>query len=123
MVTAVLRRACLALVVAALVVLAGLSLNRVYSGWLLVQLVAGAAVAAALLSALGRRLWGWVVAIDSLGAMTGYALWAVDLSARAGGVPGDVRAFVFAGTLRTGIDGCSSRARHGDVRELATAAS
>lgn len=40
-----------------------------------------------------------------------------------GGVPGDVRAFVFAGTLRTGIDGCSSRARHGDVRELATAAS
>ncbi len=92
MVTAVLRRAGLALVVAALVVLAGLSLNRVYSGWLLVQLVAGAAVAASLLSALGRRLWGWVVATVSLGAMAGYALWAVDLSARAGGVPGDVPA-------------------------------
>lgn len=40
-----------------------------------------------------------------------------------GGVPGDVRAFVFAGPLRTGIDGCSSRARHGDVRTLAASLS
>ena len=43
MVTALLRRLSLPMVVALLIVLAAVSLNRVYSGLLLVQLVAGAA--------------------------------------------------------------------------------
>ena len=50
MVTALLRRLSLPLVVALLIVLAAVSLNRVYSGLLLVQLVAGAALGSVLVS-------------------------------------------------------------------------
>lgn len=87
----ILRRLALALVVAALVALAGLSLNRVYNGQLLVTLVAGAALGSTLISALLRRLPAFVVAPVSVLALLGYALYAINVSAQAGGVPGDLR--------------------------------
>jgi hypothetical protein len=90
MVTSIARRTALALVVAALVIVAGLSLNRVYSGPLLVQLVAGAALAAAFISAVLRRLPPWLVAPVSVLAMVGYVLLCVRVSAHAGGVAGDL---------------------------------
>jgi len=95
MVTGILRRVALAIVVAALVTLAGLSLNRVYSGQLLVQLMAGAALAAALISALLRRLPAWLAAPVSVLAMVGYALFSINVSAHAGGVAGDLRSLTF----------------------------
>lgn len=88
--TALLRRLALALVMAALVALAGLSLNRVYSGQLLVALVAGAALGSALLSAGLRRLPAWVVAPVSVLALFGYALYAVWISARASAIASDL---------------------------------
>ncbi len=91
MVTIWLRRLSLSLVVAALVTLAGLSLNRVYSGWLLLGLVAGAAAAAALISAVLRRIPAWLVAPVSVIVMGGYALWAITVSARSGGLSGDLQ--------------------------------
>jgi transglutaminase-like putative cysteine protease len=90
-VTVVLRRLALALVVAALVVLSGLSLNRVYNGQLLVTLVAGAAAGSTLISALLRRLPAAVVAPLSVFALAGYALYGIAVSAEAAGVAGDVR--------------------------------
>ncbi|MBX6751200.1 MAG: transglutaminase domain-containing protein, partial [Micromonosporaceae bacterium] len=90
MVTVVLRRLGLALVVAALVALAGLSLNRVYNGLLLALLVAGAAVGSTLISALLRRLPAVAVAPLSVLALLGYAVYAIAVSAEAGGVAGDV---------------------------------
>ena len=91
MVTSLLRRLGVALAVAALVTVAALSLNRVYSGWLLVELCAGAAFASVLVSALLRRLPAWVVAPVSVLAMLGYTIGVVRISATAGGVPGDLR--------------------------------
>ena len=91
MVTALLRRLSLPLVVALLIVLAAVSLNRVYSGLLLVQLVAGAALASVLVSVLLRRIPAWLVAPCSVAAMLGYAAYAITVAARAGGVPGDLR--------------------------------
>jgi len=87
----VLRRLGLALVVAALVALSGLSLNRVYNGQLLLALVAGAAVGSTLLSALLRRLPAVVVAPLSVLALAGYAAYGIAVSAEAAGVAGDVR--------------------------------
>ena len=77
-------------VVAGLVILAGLSLSRIYNGPLLLRLVAGAAVASVLLSSLLRRAPAWLVAPVSVGAMSGYALLAVRVSAAAAGVAGDL---------------------------------
>mgnify|MGYP007031665596 CR=1 FL=1 len=87
----VLRRLALAFVVAALVALSGLSLNRVYNGELLVLLVAGAAAGSTLLSALLRRLPAVVVAPVSVLGLLGYAAYAIAVSAEAGGVTGDLR--------------------------------
>jgi transglutaminase-like putative cysteine protease len=91
-VAGLLRRLGLPLVVAAQIVLAGLSLNRVYSGQLLVQLVAGAALASVLTSVLLRRIPGGLVAPVSVVGMLAYSGYAISVSARAGGVPGDLRA-------------------------------
>ena len=67
-----LRRFSLPLVVAALVVLAGLSLDRVYSGQLLVRLVAGAALGVGRSSRpLLRRVPAWLVAPVSVVALLG----------------------------------------------------
>jgi len=86
-----LRRLTLALVVAMLVVVAGLSLNRVYNGQLLVMLVAGAALGSTLISALLRRLPAAVLAPVSVLAMLGYALFTINLSGQASGLAGDLR--------------------------------
>ena len=91
MVSSVLRRLSVPLVVALLIALAGLSLSRVYNGLLLAGLVAGAALASVAVSAALRRTAAWLVAPLSVAALAGYALLAVYISARAGGVPGDMR--------------------------------
>ncbi len=90
-VTGMLRRFGLPLVVAAQIVLAGVSLNRVYSGLLLVQLMAGAAVVSVLGSVLLRRLPAAAVAPVSVLGMLAYSGYAISVAARAGGVPGDLR--------------------------------
>jgi transglutaminase-like putative cysteine protease len=82
------RRLVVALSIAGVITIAGLSLNRVYNGHLLVELVAGAAAASVLLPLLLRRTPTYVVAPLSLLALAGYALLAVRVSAQAGGVPG-----------------------------------
>ncbi|GAA1769096.1 DUF3488 and transglutaminase-like domain-containing protein [Luedemannella helvata] len=70
-----------AAVVAGLVSLAGLAAGRVYSGTLLPQLIAGAAVGAVLISLALRRAPSWLVAPVSVLALVGYLLLAVRLSA------------------------------------------
>lgn len=90
MVSAVLRRIAVPLALIGLIALAGVSLNRIYNGALLLQLVAGAAAAAVLLSAALRRVPSWVVAPLSVATLAGYALYAVQLSARAGAIDGDL---------------------------------
>ncbi len=91
MVAAGLRRMSLPLVIAALIVVAGLSLNRVYDGRLLVALVAGAALASVLVSAGLRRAPGWLVAAVSVLLLAAYGLFTVRVSAQAGGLTGDLR--------------------------------
>jgi transglutaminase-like putative cysteine protease len=90
MVNSLLRRLSVPLVVALLIALAGLSLGRVYNGLLLTGLVAGAAVGSVVVSAALRRVPAWLVAPVSVAALAGYALFAVNTSARAGGVSGDL---------------------------------
>ncbi len=90
MVTALMRRLSLPMVVVLLIVLAAVSLNRVYGGLLLVQLVAGAALGSAALSVLLRRIPATLVAPCSVAAMLGYAGYAISVAARAGGVSGDL---------------------------------
>ncbi|HEY7225982.1 MAG TPA: transglutaminaseTgpA domain-containing protein [Micromonosporaceae bacterium] len=84
------RRLAIAATMAGLVCLAGVSLNRVYSGVLLAELVLGAAIASALIPALLRPAPAWLVAPVSVIALVGYGLWAVEVSAHAGGVAGDL---------------------------------
>jgi transglutaminase-like putative cysteine protease len=85
------KRLAAPLVVALLIALAGLSLNRVYNGLLLAELVAGAALGSVLVSSVLRRAPAWLVAPVSVLAMAGYALFAVSTSARAGAVGGELR--------------------------------
>jgi transglutaminase-like putative cysteine protease len=80
--------------IAGLIVLAGLSLVRVYNGSLLLYLVAGAAVGSVVVSSLLRRAPAWLVAPLSVAAMAGYAIFAVRTSAAAAGVDGDVRTLI-----------------------------
>ncbi len=84
------RRQVVPMVTALLIVLCGLSLGRVYNGGLLALLVAGAAVGSVAVSAPARRAPAFVVAPVSVAALAGYALLAVWVSGRSGGVPGDV---------------------------------
>lgn len=78
--------------IAVLVSLAGLSLGRVYHGSLLAELMAGAAVGSVVVSIVFRRAPAWLVAVICVGALAGYALFAVAVSARAGDVGGDLAA-------------------------------
>ncbi len=82
------RRVGVALSLAGIIVIAGVSLNRVYNGHLLVLLVAGAAAGAVLLPLLLRRAPAFVVAPLSLLVLAAYALYCVKVAAVAGGVPG-----------------------------------
>src|SRR5262245_26285713 len=81
---------------------AGDALGRIYSGPLLAQLVAGAAAGAVLLSTAMRRLPQWTVGPASVVGLAAYTLFAVLLSARHAGMPGDL-AGVTADALRNGI--------------------
>jgi transglutaminase-like putative cysteine protease len=90
-VTAVLRRYAVSLAVVVLIALAGLSLSRVYNGLLLLELVTGAAAASVVISVALRRLPAAAVAPISVLALALYALFCISVSARAGGVGGDLR--------------------------------
>lgn len=98
----VVRGAAAGTAVAALVLLAAWPLTRVYHGELLGRLLAGAAVAAVVLSLLVRRLPGWTAAPLSVLALAGYTLLAVKLSAASGGVPGGLLP-LWRDALRNGI--------------------
>jgi transglutaminase-like putative cysteine protease len=91
MVNTILRRVTVPLALAGLIFVAGLSLNRIYNGQLLLALIVGAALASILVSSLGRRAPAWVVAPLSVAALAGYALYAVQVSAQAGAIAGDLR--------------------------------
>jgi hypothetical protein len=84
----VIRRLVLLLGIAGMITIAGASLDRVYDGQLLLYLVAGAALGSVLVSLVLRRAPSWVVAPVSLLALGGYGVYAVEVSASAGGVPG-----------------------------------
>jgi hypothetical protein len=86
-----LRRVGLTLSLVGIVVIAGSSLDRVYNGHLLVELVAAAAVGGVLFPLVLRRAPTYVVAPISLLALGGYALYAVAVSAQAGGISGGLR--------------------------------
>ena len=76
--------------IAGIIVTAALSLNRVYNGHLLVELVAGAAGGSVLLPLLLRKAPAAVVAPLSLAALGGYGLYCVHVSAAAGAISGDL---------------------------------
>jgi transglutaminase-like putative cysteine protease len=71
-----------------LIVVAGLSLDRVYSGSLLTALVVGAAAGSVLVCAMLRRAPGWLVAPVSVVLLLGYGLGTVWLSAKTAGLDG-----------------------------------
>lgn len=98
----ILRAASVPLVLAGMLALAGVSLGRIYHGPLLTLLVAGAAVGSVGVSVAARRLPAWLVSPLSVLALSGYALWALDLAADRAGTPG---AFtdVASDALRNGI--------------------
>ena len=91
MVSAALRRYAVAAAIVVLIALAGLSLSRVYNGLLLLELVIGAAAGSVLISTALRRVPAAVVAPISVLALGGYALLSISVSARAGGIGGDLR--------------------------------
>jgi transglutaminase-like putative cysteine protease len=90
-----LRRYSVSLVVVALIAMAGISLSRVYNGLLLLELIVGAAAASVAISTLLRRVPAAVVAALSVLALAGYALLAISVSAKAGGIGGDLRSLAF----------------------------
>ncbi len=75
------RRIVVPVVVAALVALAGVVLGRIYSGDLLTQLVAGAAVLSVGAGAATRRLPSWTVAPVSVLLLAGYTGLALKVAA------------------------------------------
>jgi transglutaminase-like putative cysteine protease len=89
-VTGLLRRLSLPLVVAAQIVLAAFSLNRIYSGLLLVGLVTGVAIGSVLVSVLLRRIPAALVAAVSVLAMLLFTGYAISVSAHAAGLSGDL---------------------------------
>ena len=82
------RRLILAATLAGTVLLATQPLDRIYHGTLLARLLLGAALIPVALSTVARRLPAWPVAPVSALALGGYTLYAVQVSARSGGVPG-----------------------------------
>ncbi|WP_305788203.1 DUF3488 and transglutaminase-like domain-containing protein [Symbioplanes lichenis] len=75
------RRVVVPVVLAALIVLAGVVLGRIYSGDLLTQLVAGAAVLSVGAGAATRRLPSWTVAPVSVLLLAGYTGLALTIAA------------------------------------------
>jgi transglutaminase-like putative cysteine protease len=84
------RRLIVATTVAAMVACAGLTLDRIYDGSLLAELVAAAAAGSVLCSLLTQRLPGWTTGPLSALGLLAYTLVAVRLSAAAADLPGGV---------------------------------
>jgi Transglutaminase-like superfamily/TgpA N-terminal domain len=97
-----LRGASVPLLLIGMLVLAGVTADRVYSGNLLTLLVAGAAVASVGLSLLFSRLPAWAVAPLSTVGLAGYLAFALWYSARQAAIPGGL-ATIAVETLRDGI--------------------
>ncbi|TCB97327.1 transglutaminase domain-containing protein [Micromonospora zingiberis] len=71
-----------------MVVLAGVTLDRVYAGSVLTVLVGGAALGSVLVSVASRRLPSWLVAPVSVLAMVAWTAWCLRLTANRAGLPG-----------------------------------
>jgi transglutaminase-like putative cysteine protease len=82
----VVRAAGLPVALAGMIALCGVLLGRVYSGPLLMQLVAGAAVLSVGLGTAVRRLPSWTVAPLSVLLLAGYTLFALRLAAQRAGL-------------------------------------
>ncbi|WP_033340690.1 transglutaminase family protein [Catenuloplanes japonicus] len=98
----VVRAAGLPVALAGMIALCGVLLGRVYSGPLLMQLVAGAAVLSVGLGAAVRRLPSWTVAPLSVLLLAGYTVFALRLSAQRAGL-GTPLAQVLVDAARNGI--------------------
>src|SRR5262249_15185705 len=102
MVIRLLRGASVPLLLMGMLILAGVTADRVYTGNLLTFLVAGAAIASVGLSVLFSRLPAWAVAPLSTAGLAGYLGLAMWYSAREAGIPGGL-ATIAVETLRDGI--------------------
>ena len=102
MVIRFLRGASVPLLLIGMLIVAGITTDRVYSGNLLTLLVAGAAVGSVGLSMLFSRLPAWAVAPLSTLGLAGYLAFALWESARAAAIP-DPLATIAVETLRDGI--------------------
>jgi hypothetical protein len=102
MVIRFLRGASVPLLLIGMLIVAGITADRVYSGNLLTLLVAGAAVGSVGLSMLFSRLPAWAVAPLSTLGLAGYLAFALWESARAAAIP-DPLATIAVETLRDGI--------------------
>ncbi|WP_420812832.1 transglutaminaseTgpA domain-containing protein [Micromonospora zingiberis] len=83
-----LRAAVVPAALVGMVVLAGVTLDRVYAGSVLTVLVGGAALGSVLVSVASRRLPSWLVAPVSVLAMVAWTAWCLRLTANRAGLPG-----------------------------------
>ncbi len=90
MVTRLFRALVSPALITAMLVLSGLVADRVYSGMLLAQLLAGAAAGSVLVSVACTRLRAWAVAPLSMLALAAYLAFALNLAAQHAAVPGDL---------------------------------
>lgn len=102
MLVRLLRGASVPLLLVGMLVLAGVTADRVYSGNLLTFLVAGAAVGSVGLSVLFGRLPAWAVAPLSTVGLAGYLGFALWESSRAAAIPGSLPTIAVE-TLRDSI--------------------
>jgi transglutaminase-like putative cysteine protease len=96
------RRVAVPLVLAALIALAGVVLGRIYADGLLTQLVAGAAIGSAGVSAAARRLPSWTVAPLSVLLLTAYTGAALAMAADRAHLTAALPR-VLAGSLANGV--------------------
>ncbi len=90
MVTRLLRGGIVPLLLIGMLTMAGVTADRVYSGYLLTLLTAGAAVGSVMLSVLLSRLPAWMIAPLSTAGLIGYLCFALIFSAREAGIPADL---------------------------------
>ncbi|GIH10219.1 hypothetical protein Rhe02_82860 [Rhizocola hellebori] len=102
MVVRVLRAGTVPLLLMGMLILAGVTADRVYSGDLLTVLLAGAAVGSVLVSVVLSRLPAWSVAPASIAALGGYLFFALTYSAGKAGIDGSWQEIVLD-SLRDGI--------------------
>ena len=97
-----LRAAVVGLVLAAMIVLGGVVLGRIFAGPLLGQLVTGAALGSVGLGVAARRLPNWVVAPLSAVLLAAYTVLALRIAANHAGLTGPLPGIV-GDALRNGI--------------------